>query len=96
MACKKHLSFNKRCNQCCSTKGGCTDEQLAYLASVEWVDKILANLQINELTTNDKTLVGALIEFDKMLEHKLDKTPATEYLATKSVDDLRNLFGDKA
>jgi hypothetical protein len=52
----------------------------------------MANMQMNELHTADKTFIGALLEFDKILQNKVDKTPVTEYLANKKLQDIQKLF----
>lgn len=72
MSCVDIRTLGKQCNDCSSSKSTCTEENLAYFVSQEFVDKILANTQLNQLNTSDKSLVGALLELNKQLDLKQD------------------------
>lgn len=84
---------NNEHNPCVkSGSSACTDENLAYFTSQEMTIKYIANLQISELTTANKTLLGALLEINKALDLKQDKNPTLDHLSTLTIDQVNAMI----
>ena len=75
-----------------SGTAACTDENLAYFTSQEMVIKYIANMNLNDLTTANKTILGALLEINKELDLKQDKHPTLDYLSTLSIDQVNAMI----
>lgn len=90
MSCGNSLRRGGNCGKSSGCK--CSEENTAFYASQEFALNTLSNMNVNGLTTSDKTIVGSTLENDKLADNKQDHTALLDYMNTKSIGDVNNMI----